>query len=437
MKKAMLQKIRSTAYIKLNEKYVLFIKHQINEIYKGGHRILLQKLWSFLKLIPTLSFSVLCLPIILIVRLIRPFVLIRFGCLYSIRIGHYAAATELYLCEREAGLHPKNTFDVFFNKSFICNYQLKKMWERTLFVSRMVRYLNVANYLLPGYKNHSFLLERDADIQGLFEKMQVHLSFTSEEEEKGYEELNKMGITQGEKFVCFNARDSAYLNTTPLRPHHGDLDWSHYDYRDSNIHTFIDAAEELTRRGYFAIRMGAVVKEKLNIINPRIIDYANKFRTDFMDIYLPAKCKFFISTGTGIDDVATVFRKPKVYVNFISLEVAPSWVAKSLVIFKKLWLRKENRSMTFREILESGVGRFMKSELYHQNDIEVVDNTPEEITAVVIEMDERLKGTWLTTEEDEELQQRFWALFKKSELHGVIRARIGRDFLRQNQDLLN
>ena len=51
-------------------------------------------------------------------------------------------------------------------------------------------------------------------------------------------------------------------------------------------------------------------------------------------------------------------------------------------------------------------------------------------------MDERLKGTWQTTEEDEELQQRFWSLFRKSELHGVIKARIGGDFLRQNKDLL-
>ncbi len=55
---------------------------------------------------------------------------------------------------------------------------------------------------------------------------------------------------------------------------------------------------------------------------------------------------------------------------------------------------------------------------------------------VAIEMEERLKGIWQTTEEDEELQQRFWLLFKESKLHGVIKARIGTDFLQQNQDLL-
>lgn len=52
-------------------------------------------------------------------------------------------------------------------------------------------------------------------------------------------------------------------------------------------------------------------------------------------------------------------------------------------------------------------------------------------------MDERLKGMWQTTEEDEELQRRFWSLFKPSELNRVFRSRIGAEFLRQNRELLD
>jgi hypothetical protein len=55
---------------------------------------------------------------------------------------------------------------------------------------------------------------------------------------------------------------------------------------------------------------------------------------------------------------------------------------------------------------------------------------------VAVEMDERLKGTWQTNEEDEELQRLFWAIFPKSELHGEILSRIGAGFLRQNRELL-
>ncbi len=93
--------------------------------------------------------------------------------------------------------------------------------------------------------------------------------------------------------------------------------------------------------------------------------------------------------------------------------------------------------MTFGEILDSGVGKFLHSERYEQLEIEIVENTPEEITALAIEMDERLKGTWQATAEDEELQRRFWLLFKPSELNRVFLSRIGAEFLRQHRELLD
>jgi len=92
--------------------------------------------------------------------------------------------------------------------------------------------------------------------------------------------------------------------------------------------------------------------------------------------------------------------------------------------------------MTFREILESDVGMFLHLEEYLDMGITLIENTPEEILNVTIEMDERLKGTWVTTEEDEYLQKRFWSLYKPSELHGKIYSRIGADFLRENRELL-
>ena len=93
--------------------------------------------------------------------------------------------------------------------------------------------------------------------------------------------------------------------------------------------------------------------------------------------------------------------------------------------------------MTFREIFDSGVGRLSLTQEFEEHGIELIENTPEEIAAVVVEMDERLKGTWQTTEEDEELQRRFWSMFPPSEWHGKILCRIGAGFLRENRDLLD
>jgi len=112
------------------------------------------------------------------------------------------------------------------------------------------------------------------------------------------------------------------------------------------------------------------------------------------------------------------------------------WYSNSLVLFKKHWLKEEKRFMTFREIIESGAGKFYYSELFEQQGIELIENTPEEIRDVVIEMDERLKGTWETTDEDEELQRQFWSLFKPNEENSVFRCRTGTAFLRENRELL-
>ena len=69
--------------------------------------------------------------------------------------------------------------------------------------------------------------------------------------------------------------------------------------------------------------------------------------------------------------------------------------------------------------------------------IDLIESTSEEIKAAVIEMVERLEGTWQTTDEDEILQRKFWDLLPAESSttdfsHGSeIRSRMGADFLRQ------
>ena len=146
------------------------------------------------------------------------------------------------------------------------------------------------------------------------------------------------------------------------------------------------------------------------------------------------RLKVLVTGGAGVGDHC---RRPGVIVNMVPLEHVPTWGRNYLFIPKKLWLPAERRFMTFREILESGAGRIQRSERYAELGIEPVENSSEEITAAAVEMDERLNGTWHSSDEDEELQQRFWSLFKPSELNGVFFTRIGAEFLRQNRDLLD
>jgi len=375
------------------------------------------------------------MPVIIIVRLLRPLITIRFGQLHGERIGHFAANTELYLCARDAGKYDKKTYDIFYISFPISNYQLKKMWERIIPISRCVEYLCWANHSLPGYEAHQ-VPSSAKDIHNLLGKTHPHLSFTEEEERRGKNGLKEIGLQSDMSFVCFIGRDPAYLKSNFTN----DRNWDYHNYRDMDIKNFIPAVKELTQTGYFGIRMGSLVEEPLNIKDRKYIDYATKYRTDFLDIYLCAKCHFFVNGMAGLDSVPRVlFRKPIVLVNYIPLQFYHGNSSETIVIPKKLWHVKNRRFMTFRESFKLGIGRILKTEQYKHAGIELIENTPDEITAVVNEMEERLRGVWQTTDEGEELQRRFKTLFQTyktdEELkHSTIY--IGTEFLRQNMELL-
>lgn len=376
------------------------------------------------------------LPFVIIMRIIRPLFWIRFVDLHAGRIGHCAANTEVYLYERNAGLHDPKTKDIFYYDPPVCNRQLLKMWSRIIPVtgSHFICSIVWANSVIPGGKAHELMkLNGERDVHGLIDTSKQLLYFAPEEEDQGQKNLRLLGIPQDKPFICFHSRDNAYLEKM-----YPGYDWSYHDYRDEDIKNYCLAVRGLIDRGYYVVRMGSIVKEKFPMECARIIDYASgHMRNDFFDLYLLSKCNFFVNSEGGLSNISRLFRRPTVCVNQVPMDHMVTWYPDHLIICKKLWLKTEKRFLKFREILESDIGRFLNRNDYIKHGIEVVQNTPEEIRDAAEEMEGRLRGCWETNDEQEELQRRFWALYRPNELHGVIRARMGSNFLLQNQYLLN
>ncbi|MCS6765348.1 MAG: TIGR04372 family glycosyltransferase [Candidatus Protistobacter heckmanni] len=390
----------------------------------------------------TCLFLPLGLLFVLAMRAARPLVLIRIGMLVSERLGHFAGNTELYLCEKDAGINtPKvSHVDIWYHNWPVSNRQLAKMWARVMHIwpAWLMAPTAKVNGWIPGGRAHVIAGTtcNDRDVHNLLDISAPHLSFLPAEEARGQEGLRAIGIPQGAPFVCLNVRDDSYLrNALPW------WNWSYHDYRNCDIQNYVLAAEELTKRGYYVVRMGAAVNEAMRISdpNPMVIDYAAKgLRSDFMDIYLGAHCAFCISNGTGFDAVPFIFRRPIVYVDHVPVGIIATFSPKFLATTKKLRLRKEGRLMTFQEIFASGAGHGMSSREDGLGiDVDLIESTPQEVAAVVLEMEARQRGTWQTTDEDEALQRRFWEIFPRNALHGEIRSRFGAEFLRQNKALLN
>jgi putative glycosyltransferase (TIGR04372 family) len=178
--------------------------------------------------------------------------------------------------------------------------------------------------------------------------------------------------------------------------------------------------------------MGASVMNRMISDNPMVIDYAsNGMRSDFMDIYLGANCKFCISNGTGFDAVPYIFRRPILYVDHVPLGIINTFSSRFMATTKKHWLISENRELSLEEILQNDVCFYTKSQDYELAGIELRESSPNDIKQVVIEMEERLSGDWIATEEDENLQAYFWSIFPKNHLHGEIRSRVGTHFLKK------
>lgn len=372
-------------------------------------------------------------PLVMALRCLRPIIKVRIGELSSALIGHFAANTEVYLCERAHDFYGKGYVDIFYHQSQKSNHQLAEMWDRTINVYSYAKWVKRANDLIPGGRSIMIPWRSDQyrDINGLLDEIPPHLSFTDAEETKGADALIEMGIPDGASFVCIHSRDSLYrLKMFPQGDYH------RHDYRDSKIEDLTIAAEELTKLGYYVLRMGSWVEEPLISKNPMILDYASNYRTDFLDIYLSAKCNWWLGSTTGMACVPMIFRRPIAFYDVVPLEFCHSWCAQDLFIPKKIWASSEERFLRFDELINTTTGRYLETDQYHQNSLEVISNTPMEIADLAIEMDSRLKGDWQTSQKDEELQEMFWRLFRHSELNNVCRSRIGADFLRSNQGLL-
>jgi putative glycosyltransferase (TIGR04372 family) len=421
-----------------------FIKGQVKQIYRGGTTVCKIKL--FLRKVFRLLLYSLAIPAVLIMRLIRPWLLVRLGALISTRIGHFASNTELYLCERKAGINvpSQRHIDIFFMLKPICNQQLAIMWHRVLRIwpCRILEPIHRINLLIPGGKSHEIgkNTQSDRDVHNLLDRFPPHLLFTTEEESRGEAGLRSMGIPAEAQFVCLIARDNAYLDS------HIPNNWNYHNYRNSEIQNYVLASETLGDRGFFVIRMGAMVHAAINSAHPKVIDYAtNGMRSDFMDIYLGAKCAFCISVGVGFDAVPIIFRRPVAYVNMVPVSYLNTFQEKKVLgIFKHHLDADSNSELTLSKILTNGVGSCLHTSDYETKGVDLIENTPEEVRDVAIEMAERLTDTWQAHPEDESLQQRFWEIFptdavdagKGNPLHGEIRARYGAAFLRNNPEWL-
>ena len=387
------------------------------------------------------SIILITFPLILILYLIKPFILIRFQEILSSRIGHFAGNLDLYLEEKKNFINTnrfnKYCYDIFFlDGKNISNYYLLKLWKKKIFF--LPRYICLPIYkIFIITKNSSNIVgnntQNDRDVNNLLENAEPNISLSNYENKIGFKYLDKFGIKKNHKIICLNVRDSAYLP-----------DLNYHNYRDGNIDEYIPAAKFLAKKGYFVFRMGKKVNDKLNLKNPKIIDYASSpDRSDFLDIFLASKCEFCISTSSGFDALCTIFRKPIAFVT-VPIGYIYTFNKKYISITKHHIDINTNKKLSIDEVSDRDCLFALDTQQYKKNSIKLIDNNKTEILNLCKEMINLINNNFIRDNTTEE--KIFWEKYKNlikeykengSYLHGNYNSFFSYQFLKDNKYIIN
>ena len=291
------------------------------------------------------------IPAVIIMRLMRPWRLIRIGQLFAGRIGHFVPdALEHFL---RAEIASKQTLDFFYFFGGVSNSQWAKMVSRNLKVKgKWLQYVWHWNVFLPGGNAHTLpqSFTQSRDIEGLMELSKDRFDFLEIENEVCEQWLKSKGWRYGEPFICLQVRDSLYLSEFDTANPKDKQQVAH-SYRDSDIDTYREAIDWLTSQGYWVIRMGKLAKKRLLMGNEKVIDYAfAEEKTDLLDIWLFANCTSCISTSTGPDWISIAYSKPVLFINALPLGGLFSF-AKSMWIPKNLYWETTRNELSLIEML--------------------------------------------------------------------------------------
>ena len=319
---------------------------------------------------------------------------------------------------------------IVLNLSRDANSQVRKMYNRVVRIygaeAKLQRRIiwwaaNVGGLRLPKVD----ILEAQND--PVWHMCLPVVGFTQSEVDLGESFLRSIGVKEDQKIVCFATRTASYYSGLQ----NSGVTLKSQTIRNPDENVYFHVAKSLSERGCFVIRMGKDLSTKIpKEFESSIYDYASLDRSDFLDAYLLFKCGFLLNGGTGIFIFRAIFNLPTVQADLY--RILQNLYSGDIGLFQKVWSLKEDRLLTVKEMVTMGDG-FSDERHQERLGVRLVKNTAEEILAACNEMEARLNGTWISTEEDEVLQQKYWRLICDSGHNG---GRIGAQFLRENQDLL-
>jgi len=351
------------------------------------------------------------------------------------RIGHLAAEPDAYLKQKRLGDLPWHIGVLVAPSNMVANRSLLALWEKVIpSVSSPV----ATRRLMFAFWRFRFLwiefseyvaadIHQPATYYEILSKWGSRapiLKLPPELTARGDTALSALGVPADAWLVCIHVREAGYSQR----------DDHLHEYRNCSIENYYDAVDEAVSRGGWCVRMGDSSMTELRS-HPRFIDYANSpMRSDWMDLYLCGRCQLFVGTTSGLIMLPTVLGRTCVTTNFVPIS-RPPVSPLGLGIPKLLRERKTGRLLTFAEMV---AGELHMSYTTRDSipEIEILENSPEDIRKVVTEALDELHGKDIFDAESRARARRFLSIYPSSHFASHAQSRISPAFLRKYEYLL-
>ncbi|MEI6703050.1 MAG: TIGR04372 family glycosyltransferase [Deltaproteobacteria bacterium] len=373
-----------------------------------------------------------------IFQLIKPTKVI-FGVMHSYRLGHACVNTELLLRLIQLGRLNKEDKYILIGSENPANKQIIDMYKRHISIIENSELSSFLRKYVGAFSTSEHWIDTLPLLVGNeyeeFNATNKTIGFTEEEEIKGTLELEKMGITDNDWFVCIFARDSEYLKV-----HTPGADWTYHDYRDMDVNTYSKAIDFIIDKGGYVVRMGHIVNQKLNYSHKKMVHYGGSdMRTDFMDVYLSAKCRFYIGSPSGACEIAaSSFEVPLLLVNAAPVGYKPI-TKKALYIPQKIKKTGGYNYVSFSKLFNKFT-RIDDPSLIDGNKFKKMGyvynkNTTDEILDATIEMYERVTSKYRPDADDQVLLNSYFELYPKTHFNRKNKTPISISFLKRHRNL--
>lgn len=249
------------------------------------------------------------------------------------------------------------------------------------------------------------------------------LHLTRADRDEGARQAAALGLPDGAWHVCLHMREDGYRQG---------VDDAVSSHRNVDVATYLPAVRAITGRGGWVVRMGNPGMTPLPAME-RVIDYAHdRRRTPLLDVYLPATCRFFLATASGLFVVATLFGRPVALTNQTPL-AQRSFSPHDLFLPKPLRHAAENRVLPFKEALLGPLGHAKHLLDFQVRRLEPQANTADDIRDLAEEMMEDVDGRPVTDPDAVGRRQAFdgWA----GHDFGFPVARLAAGFIRRHAAL--